>query len=220
MLEDEKLAEEPALWRLAAWIATQNGKLALSLSRQERALEIEYRQLPALINLEVVRNDYRQLLSEYQRLADAIATLESEPPEDFVARIVAAADRWRSLDSDDTQAAQQAANVLTSLGRDELAWDYLTTPLADKPNEAAPWLDMANNLRQRGEFDLALKAFALAYEAEPTNAQLLWDRAQLLMQTGRHDEARQLISRIANGDWQPRFNWLKQQSQRHLTGKQ
>jgi hypothetical protein len=219
MLESEELAKEPSLWRLASWIATQNGKLALALSRRERAMDIEYENLPELVNLQAVRSDYSQLLYDYQRLADAIATLESEPPEDFVQRVVGAADRWRSLDPDDTQATNTAANILTSLGRDELAWDYLTTPLADKPNEAAPWLNMAQNLRQRGDFDLAAKAFSLAYEAEQTNAQILWDHAQLLMQSGRQQEARKLLSQLASGEWQPRFQWIKQQAQRHLGGK-
>ncbi|MEQ8785309.1 MAG: VIT domain-containing protein [Pirellulaceae bacterium] len=216
MLEDEKLAGIPALWEFASWIAQQNGKLALSLSRKERAMDIEFRNLPQLINLQAVRQQYGALLAQYQRLADAIATLESEPPADFVERIVIAADRWRYLDEDDTQASQAAANILSSLGRRELAWDYLTTPLAEKPNEAAPWLGMAQNLRSRGEMDLAAKSYALAYEAEPTNAQILWDQSQLLLQMGRRDDARKLLTQLAQGEWQPRFSWIKQQAERSL----
>ena len=87
------------------------------------------------------------------------------------------------------------------MGAKKLAWDYLTTPLAGKPNEAAPWNSLAQTLRQQGEFDLADRAYATAYEIEPTNAQILWDRAQALQQTGRFDDAKKLFQTIAAGEW-------------------
>ncbi|MCG8402940.1 MAG: tetratricopeptide repeat protein [Firmicutes bacterium] len=133
--------------------------------------------------------------------------------------MIGAADRWRALDTDDTQACNYAGRILEVLGENDLAWDYLTTPLAEHSNEAGPWVNLANQLRSQGDLVLADRAFATAFEVEPTNAQVLWDRAQLLQQSGRFEEATQLYQQIANTDWQPRFDWIKQQAKRYAEGR-
>ncbi len=97
-----------------------------------------------------------------------------------------------------------------ALGAVDLAWDYLTTPLASRPNEAAPWLDLAKALREQGHFTLADRAYASAFRAEPTNAQILWDRAQALQENGRREEAHKLFRQIAEGTWDPRFSGLQE----------
>jgi len=107
-----------------------------------------------------------------------------------------------------------AARAMTAAGARELAWDYLTTPISLHPNEAAPWQSLAQMLRNEGEADLADRAYAEAVTAEPTNAQLLWDRAVNLQQLGRRDEARRLFRQLAEGTWQPRFGWLQEQARR------
>ena len=40
--------------------------------------------------------DRQHLLEQYQQVANAIALLEREPSKEFVAKVVRAADRWRS----------------------------------------------------------------------------------------------------------------------------
>ena len=72
----------------------------------------------------------------------------------------------------------------------------MTTPLALKPNEASPWTSLAWSLRQEGNWRLADRCYELAFAAEPTNAQLLWDRAQHLQQQGQ-------VARAGNssGNW-------------------
>jgi len=177
---------------------------------------IEYARLPDMVNLQAVRSDYSALLGRYHQLAQAIATLEAEPPEHFLAQIIGAADRWRALDADDTAACQSAAAILQALGARELAWEYLTTPLAMRPNEAAPWRSLAQALRRQGEYDLAQRAYASAFEAESTNAQILWDRAQLLQQLERTEEAQRLFRQIAEGTWPRQFNWIRSQARRYL----
>jgi tetratricopeptide (TPR) repeat protein len=134
------------------------------------------------------------------------------PPADFLARAVRAADRWRALDRDGGDACRAVARILQRLGERELGWDYLTTPVGLSPNEAAPWLILAETLGQKGELDLADRAYAAAFEAEPTNAQILWDRAQNLRQAGQSAEANRLLRQIAEGRWQPRFQGLQAQA--------
>src|SRR5262249_18289595 len=93
-----------------------------------------------------------------------------------------------------------------------LGWDYLTTPVALRPHEADPWAGLAQSLAQQGDLELADRAYAAAFAAEPTNAQLLWDRAEGLRQAGRHVEAGRLFRQLAEGRWQPRFQGLQAQA--------
>lgn len=216
LLENPEYARSASLWRLGATIAQASGKTAKALTHLENAIDLEYEDLPDVLNLQSVRSDYGGLLNRYQQLANAIHTLQAEPPAEFIGRVIRVADRWRSLDADPTMACQSAARVLQQLGAQELAWDYLTSPLAKKPNEAAPWRAMAQTLRAQANYDLADRAYQKAFEAEPTNAQVLWDRAQSLLQAGRLHEAREVHRQIARGKWQPRFNWLQQQAKRYL----
>jgi Tfp pilus assembly protein PilF len=212
LLAEPKLAQRAGLWRLAASLAEQRDMSARALEYLEKALEAEYQQPPTVINLETVRKDYDKLLDHYQNLAQAMVTLKIKPPPDFLAKVVRAADRWRALDQDSTQACQQAGRVLQTLGRRDLSWEYLTTPIAMQPNEAAPWQNLAQTLSRKGEMDLADRAYTAAFEAEPTNAQLLWDRAQNLRQAGETVAAQKLFRQLAEGKWQPRFHWLQTQA--------
>ena len=89
----------------------------------------------------------------------------------------------------------------------------------DHPAGVFPWLNLAGNLRKQGELKLAAEAFSSAFAAEPTNAQILWDRAQNLRQLGKQQEATALVRRIAEGSWQPRFSGLQAQARHLLKGE-
>lgn len=213
LLSRQPYSESPALWRLAARIASDGRRLARSASYLERAVDLEYEKLPKRYDVEQVREHYSQLLTSYHELARTVAAPDANAPLDLARRAIKAADRWRSLETDVTAACNEAARVFGELGEDELAWDYLTTPLASKPNEAAGWLHLAHTLRGDGRLELAVRAYESAFEAEPTNAQILWDHAQLLEQAGRGQQARMLYRQIANNKWQPRFDHIKRQAQ-------
>ncbi len=107
-----------------------------------------------------------------------MVALKLTPPPDFLSRVVRAADRWRAVDNDATAACQGAARILQRLGVREMAWDYLTTPVALRPNEAGPWSNLAGTLAKSGDLELADRAHRAALEAEPTDPQFLWDRAR------------------------------------------
>lgn len=216
MLRDPELAKEPMLHRVGAMVAQRRGFLARSLHHQERAIELEYADLPEVINLAMVRNEFSGLLQRYLQLANAIATLEQDVPRSLVARVVRAADRWRALDNDDTQACRMAAQVLTTIGAHELAWDYQTTPLADRPNEAQPWMNLGNQLQQQGQFDLALRAFGTAFEIDATHAPALWQQGQLFLQLSRVSEARAVFRQLAEGTWGRNHRWLQSQARNML----
>jgi hypothetical protein len=216
LLNHEKFAQWAGLWRLGRDVAASRGKTARATECLERALDLEYRHLPDVINLETVRRDYGTLLEHYLSLAQALTPLKTEAPRDLKARTIQATDRWRALDRDNPDASRPAAQILKLLGEDNLAWDYLTTPIALKPRESDPWWSLAETLSREGNLALADRAFASAFEAEPTNPQILWDRAQNLRRAGREPEARQLLRQIADTVWQPRFNGIHAQARWQL----
>src|SRR5262249_49751491 len=145
-------------------------------------LNLEFKDLPELVNVQQVREDYGKLLDHYKNMADAIVALKIEPPVGFLTKVVQTADRWRALDPKSASACNTAADILVALGQKDLGWDYLTTPVAMQPNESGPWAGLAQSLRKSGEITLADQAYHAAAQAEPTNAQLLWDRAQNLQE--------------------------------------
>ncbi len=219
LLANAEHARRPDLWRTAAQLAVQRENPSRRLECLEKTLELEFADLPEVVNLEEVRREYGALLEEYESLAKAMATLKLPVPAGFRDKVVRAADRWRALDREQERAASAAAAVLRTLGEHELAWDYLTTPVALRPGEADVWAVLATRLKRQGDRDLADRAYRAAYEREATNAQLLWDRADNLKQAGRLVQAQTLYRQIAEGDWQPRFATLKTQARWLLEGK-
>jgi ferric-dicitrate binding protein FerR (iron transport regulator)/tetratricopeptide (TPR) repeat protein len=217
LMAEEIYKDSPDCWRLAAFLARQRNLPARALASLERALDIEFHQLPAVIDLQAIRSDYGQLLAQYQEVASALALLEKEAPKEFLAKVVRAADRWRSLDPDPTQVCQVTGKILQTTGAYDLAWDYLTTPIGMKPNEAEPWRSLAVTLQGEGSLALADKAFSQAFDAEPTNAQILWDRAANLQQAGRGAEARAVYQTLADGHWQERFQWIQNEAKRKVS---
>ena len=183
-------------------------------------LALEYDDLPEVINLEEIRRDYGRLLDHYSSLARAVTAMKVAPPRDLLAKTVRAADCWRALDRDESgRPCDNAATILRLLGATDLAWEYQTTPLGQRPNESGPWLGLAQSLQREGDFRLADRAYVAAFEAEPTNAQILWDRAQSLRQNDQQAEVQKVLRRIVEGDWQSRFGWVRSQARWQLEGR-
>jgi hypothetical protein len=212
LLADPEHAKRPQLWRQAATLAQQREQPARALDCLEKALALEYADLPEVINLQQVRQDYRSLLNSYAELTKSLATLRLPPPAGFRQRVIRAADRWRALDRDQEEACKLAAAVLRGLGEKELAFDYLVTPVGLRPGEADAWSGLAGQLVRWGERGLADRAYQSAFQRESSNAQILWDRAENLRQAGRLVQARALYRQIASSEWQPRFATLKTQA--------
>lgn len=212
----KELIGRSELWRVRATIAEGLGQRGRAVACLEKALAIEFRTLPEIINLDEVRADYRMLLTHYQAAADALALLGSDAPTELPIRIVRAADRWRLLEPESAEACRLAGKALRTLGKAELAWRYWTTPIDFHPEESKAWSELATILQGEGDLDQADRALARACEAEPTNPDLLWRRAQNLQQLGRGDDARELYRRIAEGSWQERFRAIQTQARQLL----
>jgi ferric-dicitrate binding protein FerR (iron transport regulator)/predicted Zn-dependent protease len=212
LLDEAPFKHWPAFWRWAEAIASERQQVGRGVQCLEKALELEFKGGSPVVDLATVRGDYGRLLMQYDNAAQGLAVAGQSPTTPFLGKVIRTADRWRALDTDSTAACQLAARVLQKCGQTEMAWDYLTTPLGQRPNEAAPWLALAKTLQGDSALDLADKAFAQAYDAEPTNAQILWDRAQNLEQMGKREEAKGVFQALAAGTWQPRFQGLQEQA--------
>jgi tetratricopeptide (TPR) repeat protein len=218
LLTDKELAQVPELWRGRSALAKLLGQSAESVRCLEKALDLEYADLPEVVNLESIRTDYRVILEHYQRIAEASALLEKSAPKAFLAKVIRTADRWRLIDPDASEPCKLAGKILQTAGERELAWDYWTTPIDLHPAESKPWLELAETLKAEGDLERADRAFSLGFEAEPTNPEILWKRAQNLARLGQPERARTLYRQIADGTWQERFNATVEQA-RGLAGK-
>ena len=87
-------------------LARQRGQSQRAVADLEKALDLEYQQMPELINLEAVRRDYRELLAQYLEVAKAAQTLGQDAPKDLAGRVIRATDRWRALDSEPRKCAR------------------------------------------------------------------------------------------------------------------
>ncbi len=211
LLADERLSQSPQIWRLAASLADESGHTIAALKRLERAMRLEFDQRPDVVDLQVVRTGYRDLLSRYEKVIDASLTLEQSAPASLIRRVIRAADEWRSMEDDPSEACQLAARILRKLGQRELAWDYLTTPLAARPGPDA-WRTLAADLASQNETQLADMAFRRAFAQLQTDPGILLEHAAMLHQQGQMAAARTLLERIVDGQWQPRFNSIVSQA--------
>jgi hypothetical protein len=231
LLADERLAELPSLWRLAAVLADKQGQQLRAADCLEQALrrledesgmrnsEFGIRNGPnpqSEIRIPQLAEAYTDLLDRYGRLASAVAGLDAAAQADLAARVARIAERRRALEEDPTEVCRQAAEVLRRLGQSEAAWDYLTTPLALRPGEAEPWVNLADALKAEMDYDLADRAYAAAFDVEGSNPTHLWSRAQLAQERGGFAEAKALYRRIADGAWPPQHATLQKQAKEIL----
>jgi tetratricopeptide (TPR) repeat protein len=204
---------------MASQLAEKRGQTDQATAALERALDLEYRHLPDVIDLEPWRNEHRQLLTHYRRLAESAAELKTAPPADLLARTVRVADRWRAHDPETAAACNAAAEVLEMLGARTLAWEYRTTAAGLRAGEASTLLGLASDLGRQGQFDEADAAFQVAAAAEPDNAAVLWERAQTLRQAGKAEEARTVLRRLVEGDWPESYRGIQDRARRELEVK-
>ena len=96
------IASDPAntnnadLWRLAAGLAERRQMPARAAACLETALDLEYADLPPVIDLQAWRSDYGKLLAFYQTQATTLADAHATPPADLAARTIRVAGPLRA----------------------------------------------------------------------------------------------------------------------------
>jgi RNA polymerase sigma factor (sigma-70 family) len=199
-------SQRPAIWRFASVVAEKAGGKRLAVERLQHAIQLAFSTRPTTINIEIVRADDATLLAKYDVLITAAITLEVAPTTKLAEKIVQATDQWRSLDQDDTAACHTAANLPGKLKQTELAWDYLTTPLAENSGESAPWIVLARSPGSDHQTTLASMAWNRAFEFKSTNPKILLEHAQMRIANGKSSTAKSLLQQIVTSEWQPRFS--------------
>lgn len=207
---------DSALASHAIQLADQAQRRLLALGWLELVIELEAAEPANTFRLASHRGRLDGLFTRYEQMIEAMRTLEQPAPPALVSRIVRAIDRWRALDPEITAGCQRASRLLALLGEGQLAWDYLVTPLALKPADAATWATTARALAQQGSLELADQAWAQAFACEQTNAGYLWSRVELLLSRGESDRALPWLERLANGTWHARFAQLERQAESAL----
>jgi hypothetical protein len=219
LLADKDLARRSDLWRLAAALAKQRKQEARSCQCLEKAVDIDFRHLPEVIDLAAVRHDFGLLLGQYQQTTEALAKLDKSPPRQLAIKVIRATERWRTLDPDNPTICPVAGQILYKLRAKEPAWEYLNTPQAFLPPDADSWLEFAQALGGQEDFAMADLAYEQACQAEPENARLLWERAKNLERAGKKKEARKVYLLLAGGKWEDQYQWIQDEARRQLKGR-
>jgi tetratricopeptide (TPR) repeat protein len=215
MIPDDSVARKTArYWRSASTVAQKLERENESIRRLEKALDIEFAGLPQNIPLKPLRDQYTTLMARYATLLAKSDLKDSAFVADIRKRVIKAADRWRGIDPDVTALCYHAGLLFHTLGEDELAWSYWTTPLASKPRDSSLWRKLAVEMNNKGLVDRSHEAYTQAFACEPTNPDILWHHAATLKARGRRAEGNALVKKIVEGQWQPRFsNIVKQAKQ-------
>ncbi len=201
----QRIVLSAEFWKTAADVAEHVGDDEEALRRREHAYEIEFAQLPEQVNSQEFQNGYVSLFDRYLKLAPRVSARKPAEVDEFAARVRKAAQRWMSIAPDDAVASEAAAKVFMMLGRWDTAWEYWTVPAAQAPDRSTVWQLMAQKLEQHHRVNEADSAWLRAIECEPTNPDLLEQRAALQGRLGQHGRERQLLDEIVTGKWQPRF---------------
>ena len=216
VLADRELAKASKLWRDAAEIARQREKFVDWIKYLDKAYQIEFADLPKSVNLDAFRQDYGKLFEQFELRTAQLMDAETPEKLAFAMILQKAATRWRDIDVNDTDVCFRTARMLTKLGLRTAAWNYWTTPLADLPDQSTTWYSFAVAMAGEERFTAADRAWATAFECEPTNPELLVYHAKFLRSIKQESRARELLNRVVNESWQPRFDGTKLQAQQLL----
>ena len=215
ILAELESRDRPEFWRLAHKFAEHRGKSARALECLEKARSSgSSARSPEVVDLSRVDSEYGSLLRD----VSAARGVDADAPGAGSAGVsrpktIRVADRRKYiLNPAADKASTETAAILRILGDKEQAWEYETTPLARNPHGSDAWKNLAKSLVAAGDGELADSAYAAAFDAEPTDPHVLWDRAENLRRMGRSVAADAVVRRIAEGQWQPRFQGLVSQA--------
>jgi hypothetical protein len=197
LLSDRVQAKRASLWRQAARVAEQRMRYEIALQRLERALQLEDSHPRSLDSL---RRDCAWFLSLALKRVKELIVLRQAVPHDLLDRVMGIADRWRAVDPADWIPCDLAGRILRLAGERELAWGYLTTPAALSGGAATGWLELARQQHWERDYDLAERAFAVASSLDPSNTEIISERALNHRAAGRGEADRKVLDPIET-DW-------------------
>ena len=213
-LEKKQIQPSPGFVAAMARLCHYTGDKARTVELEERALRLEQPYLPSAINLQAFRQRYQWLWGQYD---GALAEIKSDDPkrsekmDDLIARASVTWHHWNEVDRDNAGLPGQMATLLKKAGRDELAWEYLSTSIDKRPRDASTYQMLGSWYQQRGDMETASKWYEQAPQWDTANPQWILIYATSLKELGKKKEAKIELKKIVDGKWAPGLeNYVKQ----------
>ena len=205
-LEANNIPLSPAFLASMARLTAQTGDMERTVMFEERALAAEQPYLPTAINLNAFRQRYQWLWRQY----DSAITKVNSNARDHDAKVDAILvraertwDRWRDVDRENTTLASEMANLQMKAGREEKAWEYLSTAIDQKPKDATTYSLVGQWYHAHGELAKSVRWLGEAPQWDTANPQWIFEYASGLKKMGRKSEAEVQFKKIINGKWAP-----------------
>lgn len=211
-LEDKQIPLSPSFCAAMARLAQQSGDHQKSVQLEERALALEQPYLPNAINLAAFRQRYQWLWNEYVKAVSGISKNDRERDskiESLVERATRTFDRWQEVDRDNAALPGQMATFLKLAGRDEEAWEFLSSVIDQKPKDANSYFQVGQWYRQQHDLARAVRWMGEAPQWDTANPEWLFHYGSVLKELGRKSEANVQFKKIINGKWATGLeNWV------------
>ncbi len=217
--QNPQLAQNAWLWWGGYVVHEMKSNLGAATACLDRALDLECQHLGDTVEVAKIHADYSLLMSHYEQLVRQTRMDGAVVPGEQMARIVRAADRWRALTGEEAPACRAAARVFMAAGAYELSWEYATTPLASRPGEPGPMAQLGDDLRTSAMYPLAMRAFAAAFLADPTDPRHLLEQARTLELAGERERAMEFYRQIVDGQWRAEFDSLRRAAMSRLANR-
>ncbi len=213
-LQEKQIPVSPSFCAAMARLAGQAGNAEKCVQLEERALELEQPYLPDAINLSAFRQRYQWLWSQYVNTINGIAPSDPERSlkiETLLARATRTWDRWRDVDRDNAALPEQMATLLKLAGREEEAWEFLSSIIDQRPRDSVSYFQVGQWYRQQRDLGQAVRWLGEAPQWDTANPQWLFHYGSVLKELGRKTEADVQFNKIINGNWAPGLqNWVDQ----------
>ena len=216
-LEAKGLPPSACLLAATARLAQQAGETARAIELEERSLAIEHQHLPEMINIQAFRQRYGWLWGQYQAMVSNAARAKDERAvDDAIVRAAQAFARCCDVDREAPAIYQQMATLEAMAGHNDGAWLYLSSIIDQRPKDAQTYHIVGQWYLGRSDPEQAQHWYARAAECDTANPQWLLQRAQVLDQMGRRDDARGLYQQIIQGKWAPGLQGYVDQAKKRL----
>jgi tetratricopeptide (TPR) repeat protein len=219
-----RVVRSAGFWRIAATTALQHGSVTEYGLRLARALSLDYhsgRAIPA----ERFAEEHRLAMESLANAARTVTRDDADTRRKLAVEMIRLADRARVVfPHNSVGILNTASRGLMQLGADDLAWGYLTTPLAGRGDNPEAWNDLAWRLAETDRHDLAADSKLIAARLSPDSLDAAWEAGEMLEQADRIDEAvavyRHALTRKGENDWDRRIATDIADRLKRLTGKE
>ena len=204
-LEKKQIQPSPGFISTMARLCYQTGDRTRTIELEESALAMEQSYLPNAINLQAFRQRYHSLWRLYEQALRIGATdpERAKKIDDLVDRASATWRRWNEVDRDYAELPTLMATLLKQAGRDELAWEYLSTSIDKRPRDAATYQTLGRWYKKNGDLETASNWYKQAPQWDTANPKWIMDYANSLKELGKKKEAKMEYQKIINGKWAP-----------------